>query len=68
MLIKGDIAVTKRELCDQDWKTQLAKRYPNIPKGEEVTFLRKYNNMYGAFCDVLWNGNVYSVCAEDLIY
>lgn len=41
MLIKGDIAVTKRELCDQDWKTQLSKRYPNIPKGEEVTFLRK---------------------------
>ena len=64
----GDRVVTKRELCDQDWKTQLSKRYPNIPKGEEVTFLRKYNNLYGTFCDVFWNGNVYSVCAEDLIY
>lgn len=67
-LFPGDVVVTKRELCDQDWKTQLSKRYPNIPKGEEVTFLRKYNNLYGTFCDVLWNGNVYSVCAEDLIY
>ena len=68
ILIKSDIVVTKRELCDQDWKTQLAKGYPNIPKGEEVIFFRKYNNMYGTFCDVFWNGNIYSVRKEDLIY
>lgn len=67
-MIKSDVVVTKRELCDQDWKTQLAKGYPNIPKGEEVTFFRKYNNMYGTFCDVFWNGNIYSVRKEDLIY
>lgn len=26
---------TKKELSDKDWKTQLAMRYPNIPKGEK---------------------------------
>ena len=41
---------TKRELSDQDWMTQLAKGYSNIPKGERVEIIDGYvSNLYGSF-------------------
>lgn len=58
---------TKRELSDQDWKTQLAKGYSNIPKGERIEIIDGYvSNLYGSFARVKWNGHVYDVNVRDL--
>ena len=60
-------AITKIELSDQDWKTQLARGYPNIPAGEEVTIINEdYINFYGTWCEVLWNNNRYYVSKQNL--
>lgn len=34
-------AITLEELADEDWKTQLARKYPNIPKGAVVNVLQE---------------------------
>ena len=40
-----------QELSDEDWKTQAAHGYPNIPKGATVKVLNeKYQNYYGLSC------------------
>lgn len=58
---------TKKELSDKDWKTQLAMRYPNIPKGEKVELIDGHvSNLYGSFARVKWNGNIYDVNVYDL--
>ena len=54
-------AVALEELADEDWKTQFARRYPNIPKGTLVNVLQEdYYNFYGGpWTRVEWNGNWY---------
>ena len=52
-------AVTLKSLCDQDWKTQLAQGYPNIPKGDIVEIINpEYNNLYGTWCEVEYKGSI----------
>ena len=58
----GKFAQALQELSDEDWKTQMAHGYPNIPKGATVKVLNeKYQNYYGTFCEVEYNGRHYYV-------
>lgn len=59
-------ANAKRELSDNDWKTQLARGYKNIPKGAEVEFIEDYTNLYGIFAKVRYDGQIYYVDKEEL--
>lgn len=58
--------IAKRELCDQDWKTQLAQGYGNIPAGAEVYCGKEFRNYYGAYVRVRYNGHVYDVRKTDI--
>lgn len=60
-------AVTLKSLCDQDWKTQLAQGYPNIPKGAVVDIVNpEYTNLYGTWCEIMYKGVHYYVDKKDL--
>lgn len=59
-------AITLKELCDEDWKTQLARKYPNIPKGAEVDVIDNVSNFYGYFVWVNYNDQSYYVKEEDI--
>ena len=56
-------AIALEELADEDWKTQLALKYPNVPKDTTVNVLREnMNNLYGGpWTRIEWNGNFYWV-------
>lgn len=57
---------TKKKLCDEDWKTQAAHGYPNIPKNVEVQYIEEIANCYGRYAKVQWAGIVYYVKPQDL--
>lgn len=59
-------AIALKELYDEDWKTQLALKYPNIPKGAEVDVIDTAFNFYGNFMLVNYNGQRYHVKREDI--
>lgn len=61
-------AITLKELADEDWKTQLARKYPNVPKGAKVKILQEdYINFYGGpWSRIEWNDNWYWVSPKDL--
>lgn len=58
----------KTELINEDWKTQLAKGYGNIPKGARVQFEGTIQNFYGEFASVRYNGIHYYVKQSNLEY
>lgn len=62
-------AVALSELDDEDWKTQLARKYPNIPAGSKVKIIEEnYVNFYGGpWTRVKWNGNTYWVDPSKLM-
>lgn len=51
----------KKELSDEDWKTQLAKGYENIPEGTELNVVGSISNFYGKFATVLYRGVSYYI-------
>jgi len=59
-------AIALEELADEDWKTQLARKYPNIPKGSIVNVLQEnmYNWYGGPWTRVEWKDNWYWVSAD----
>lgn len=61
-------AIALEELSDEDWKTQAARKYPNIPRGSIVNVLQEdYYNFYGGpWTRVEWSGNWYWVRANKL--
>lgn len=60
-------AIALKELYDEDWKTQLALKYPNIPKGAEVNVEgENVYNFYGEFARVVYFGRNYYVKKEDI--
>lgn len=62
-------AVTLKTLADQDWKTQLARGYSNIPANAVVEVENDdFTNFYGNWCIVKWNGNSYYVSKKDLSF
>jgi hypothetical protein len=54
-------AITTEKISNEDWKTQLTRKYPDIPKGSIVNVLQEdYYNFYGGpWTRVEWNGNWY---------
>ena len=64
---KGCIVRTIRELCDENWKSQLVHKYPNIPKDTEVRVYDINCNFYGRFIEVIYNGRIYNICPKDVI-
>lgn len=60
-------AKTLKQLSNEDYKTQLAQKYKDIPKGAFVTVIDdNYQNLYGSFCVVIYNGISYYVKKRDL--
>ena len=60
-------AIAKRQLPNNDWKTQLARGYSDIPKGAKVKVLeREYINFYGRWVIVEYENNIYYVSKNDL--
>ena len=57
---------TTKKLCDEDWKTQAAQGYPDIPKNTEVQYIEEITNFYGRYAKVRWAGTVYYVKYQDL--
>lgn len=58
--------IAKKELADEDWKTQLAKGYGNIPQGAKCQFIKSVRNFYGNYVLVEYNNNTYYVNSYDL--
>lgn len=58
---KAKLAVALRGIYDEDWKTQSARKYPDVPAGSRMLVLTEnYFNFYGGpWTEVLWNGNKY---------
>ncbi len=62
-------AVTLCTLADQDWKTQLAQGYSNIPVNAVVEVIDEdFNNFYGSWCIVKWSNHNYYVSKKDLSF
>lgn len=62
-------AVTLKTLADQDWKTQLARGYRNIPAETLVDVINEeFTNFYGTWCEVEWEGRRYYVDKKDLSF
>lgn len=62
-------AVTLKTLADQDWKTQLARGYRNIPAETLVDVINEeFTNFYGTWCEVEWEGRHYYVDKKDLSF
>ena len=61
-------AIALEELADEDWKTQLARKYSNIPVGAEVEIIEEdYCNFYGGpWTRVEWKDNWYWVDPKQL--
>lgn len=56
-----------KELADEDFKTQLARGYKNIPNGANVLIVDdNFQNLYGNYCIVKYKGNTYHVSKRDL--
>jgi hypothetical protein len=51
--------ITLQEIFDEDWQTQLAQGYPNIPKNEKVLYIKTFQNCYGTYIRVKWNNILY---------
>ena len=62
-------AATLVTIADQDWKTQLAQGYSNIPMGAVVDVTNDdFTNFYGNWCEVVWNNHHYYVSKKDLTF
>lgn len=59
-------AITTKELHDEDYLTQSARGYGNIPANTVVEFLGFTQNLYGSYAKALYNGNLYYVDPEGL--
>lgn len=62
-------AVALKSLADQDWKTQLAQGYCNIPAGALIQVENEdFRNLYGSWCEVYWNNRHYYVSKNDISF
>ena len=58
---RAKLAVALCEIYDEDWKTQSARKYPNVPAGARmIVITENYVNFYGGpWTRVMWDGNMY---------
>ena len=59
--------LAKKELADQNWKSQLAKGYENIPAGAEIEYEGPMSNFYGNYAKVRYKGRLYYVKHKDIV-
>ena len=52
-------AKTNRNIEDEDWKTAVALGIKPIPKGAIVEVIGTFNNYYGSFIKVRYQGYTY---------
>ena len=57
---------TLREIYDEDFITQSALKYPNIPVNEIVEYVNEFHNFYGYYVRVLWNNRIYDTTWDKL--
>lgn len=57
---------TLKIICDEDFMTQTALKYPNIPVGEIVEYVNEFRNLYGCYVRVLWDNRVYDTTWDKL--
>lgn len=57
---------TLKIIYDEDFITQVALKYPNIPTGEIVEYVNEFRNLYGHYVRVLWNNRVYDTTWDKL--
>ena len=55
-----------REIHDEDFMTQAALKYPNIPASEIVEYINEFRNFYGYYVRVLWNNRIYDTTWDKL--
>lgn len=58
-------------ICDAqhgDWKSVLAHDIPPIPKGTELRVCEVWQNFYGKWISVMYNGRVYDLSPSSLKY
>lgn len=59
--------VTLTEVHDEDWKTQVAQGYSNIPPYTIVDVVDEdFYNFYGSWYKVVWNDILYYVSKESV--
>ena len=63
MLLKLPMkGIAKEELEDENWKSQEALGYKNIPKGSDVEIIDPFfSNLYGNFVEIRYCGRSYYV-------
>jgi len=57
---------TLKTIRDEDFMTQAALKYPNIPAGEIVEYVKEFYNLYGHYVRVLWNNRTYDTTWDKL--
>ncbi len=57
---------TLRIIHDEDFMTQAALKYPNIPAGEIVEYVREFRNLYGDYVRIKWNNRKYDTTWDNL--
>ena len=57
---------TLREIYDEDFMTQAALKYPNIPVSEIVEYVNEFHNFYGHYVRILWNNRAYDTTWDKL--
>ena len=60
------MAIIKREVQDEDWKTAIAQHKKPIPAGAKVKVIEKIENVYGSFYVVEYEGTRYNVKPKDI--
>lgn len=60
-------AYALKNIYNEDWKTQSARGYSDIPAGSRVLVVdENVRNLYGSWIRVFWNGNTYYTSAESV--
>ena len=51
----------KTELWNEDYKTQIALGYPNIPEGTILEVKNTITNFYGKYYEIVYDGHLYYI-------
>ena len=55
-----------KELCNEDYKTRIALKQPNIPKGTVLEIEETITNFYGRYHVVEYGGHLYYIAPNDV--
>lgn len=60
------MAIARKEVQDEDWKTAVTQRKKPIPAGATVEVEGIIQNMYGTYVEVIYNNTRYSIQPADI--